>query len=342
MEAALPLSALESEENLTAAVEITIPLRILCVLEMSPHVVVDLLEPLQTLLVACELVAFDEADCRLEVYPPEFLVPLELLHRSTFDVLEIEDSAVLLVPTELYYAESDLDALVDEGLVVSADTEVHHEPKCLKVVTRVDLATFKAVYRGSVRRYVLKHHSILRMIEHIENLAETFVDSLVEHALILKDVLHFKSHDTEDGLVGRISEVGLTFSKVTTILDPALHVGAYNARTRDMGTITGRIEAAEEGLCSMELVSRSSTAAKDDIIVTAGSTGLFPKDLVIGRIVSISTESDGKSMTAMIQPAAEVDSVTNVLVVTSFRGQGSSMSELNSEKAAEDPQEAAE
>ena len=147
---------------------------------------------------------------------------------------------------------------------------------------------------------------------------------------------------TEDGLVGRISEVGLTFSKVTTILDPALHVGAYNARTRDMGTITGRIEAAEEGLCSMELVSRSSTAAKDDIIVTAGSTGLFPKDLVIGRIVSLESESDGKSMTAMIQPAAEVDSVTNVLVVTSFRGQGSSMSELNSEKAAEEPQEDAE
>lgn len=141
---------------------------------------------------------------------------------------------------------------------------------------------------------------------------------------------------TEDGLVGRISEVGLTFSKVTTILDPALHVGAYNARTRDMGSITGRIEAAEEGLCSMELVSRSSSAAKDDIIVTAGSTGLFPKDLVIGRIVSLLSESDGKSMTAMIQPAADIESVTNVLVVTSFRGQGSSMNELNDQKKAEE------
>jgi rod shape-determining protein MreC len=145
---------------------------------------------------------------------------------------------------------------------------------------------------------------------------------------------------TDDGLVGRITEVGLTFSKITTVLDPALHVGCYNARTRDMGTITGRIEAAEEGLCSMELVSRSSTAAKDDIIVTAGSTGLFPKDLVIGRIVSISTESDGKSMTAMIQPAADVEKVTNVLVITSFRGQGSSMDELESLKPAEEtPQE---
>ncbi len=133
---------------------------------------------------------------------------------------------------------------------------------------------------------------------------------------------------TEDGLIGRITEVGLSFSKVTTILDPALHVGAYNARTRDMGTVTGRIEAAENGLCSMELVSRSSTAAKDDIIVTAGSTGLFPKELIIGRIVSIFDESDGKSMTALIQPVADIEKVTNVLVVTAFRGQGSSMDAL--------------
>ncbi len=144
---------------------------------------------------------------------------------------------------------------------------------------------------------------------------------------------------TEDGLVGRVTEVGLSFSKVTTILDPALHVGSYNARTRDMGTITGKIDAAENGLCVMELVSRSSTAAKDDIIVTAGSTGLFPKDLVIGRIVSIANESDGKSMTALVQPAADVENITNVLVVTSFRGQGSSMEELGSAAPAESPAE---
>ena len=62
VEAALPFSALESEENLTAAVEITVPLRIFLILEMCPHVIVDLLEPLKALLVACELVSFDEAD----------------------------------------------------------------------------------------------------------------------------------------------------------------------------------------------------------------------------------------------------------------------------------------
>ena len=63
MEAALPLSALESEEDLTTAVKVAVPLRIFLVLEMCPHIVVNLLEPLKTLLVTCELVAFDKADC---------------------------------------------------------------------------------------------------------------------------------------------------------------------------------------------------------------------------------------------------------------------------------------
>ncbi len=134
---------------------------------------------------------------------------------------------------------------------------------------------------------------------------------------------------TADGLVGRVSEVGLTFSKVTTILDPAIDVGGYNTRTRDMGTVSGHIESAGMGLCRMELISRESGCAKDDIIVTAGSTGLFPKDLIVGTVTSISNETDGKSLTALIQPAADIKNVKDVLVITSFRGQGSSSDNLS-------------
>lgn len=144
---------------------------------------------------------------------------------------------------------------------------------------------------------------------------------------------------TADGLVGRVSEVGLTFSKVTTILDPAMYVGCYNVRTRDMGAISGDIAAAEEGLCKMELVARESSAAKDDIILTAGSTGLFPKDIIIGKITNIVSESHGKSLYAEIRPAADIQNVKDVLVITSFRGQGSSLEDMQpaAEPEAEEP-----
>jgi hypothetical protein len=62
MEASLPFSTLEGEENLSAAIEVTIPLRILLILEMCPHIVVNLLEPLEALLVTGKLICLDEAD----------------------------------------------------------------------------------------------------------------------------------------------------------------------------------------------------------------------------------------------------------------------------------------
>lgn len=56
---------------------------------------------------------------------------------------------------------------------------------------------------------------------------------------------------TPDGLVGIVSETGLTFSKVVTILDVSLPVGAYDVRTRDTGIVSGDISLARQGMCKL-------------------------------------------------------------------------------------------
>ena len=45
MEAALPFSSFERQKNFSPAVEITVPLRILRVLEFGPEVVIQLFKP---------------------------------------------------------------------------------------------------------------------------------------------------------------------------------------------------------------------------------------------------------------------------------------------------------
>ena len=57
MEASLPLAALQGQEDFAAAVQVAVPLRVISVLEVRPHVVVELLEPFQALLVTCQPVA---------------------------------------------------------------------------------------------------------------------------------------------------------------------------------------------------------------------------------------------------------------------------------------------
>lgn len=62
METTFPFSALEGEEDFSPTVEIAVPFRIFDILEMLPHVVMDLLEPLEAFLVAGKLIGLDEAD----------------------------------------------------------------------------------------------------------------------------------------------------------------------------------------------------------------------------------------------------------------------------------------
>ncbi|HPD88583.1 MAG TPA: rod shape-determining protein MreC [Oscillospiraceae bacterium] len=127
---------------------------------------------------------------------------------------------------------------------------------------------------------------------------------------------------TADGLVGLVWEVGPTWARVRTILDSSVEVGAYDIRTRDSGIVSGDILLSEKGMCQMVSLPRDSGASAGDLIVTSGIGGVFPKNLVVGTLSEISLSGSGLSLTASVTPAADIASVTDVLVIKSFRGQG--------------------
>lgn len=133
---------------------------------------------------------------------------------------------------------------------------------------------------------------------------------------------------TADGLVGIVDQVSLTQSKVITILDVSLNVGAVDVRSQDTGIVSGTVELAAQKLCQMSFLPRESGASKGDLVRTSGSDsgGLFPKNLIIGNVVEVQPDSSGLSLNAIIQPAAHVDEVKDVFVITSFLGQGETLS----------------
>lgn len=131
---------------------------------------------------------------------------------------------------------------------------------------------------------------------------------------------------TADGLVGIVSEVGPVFAKVTTILDVRLNVACQDVRTQDVATISGDIEMAQQGKCKMSLIPRESGIAKGDIVQTAGTSGLYPQGIVVGRVNDVGFEPQGTMMYAVIEPANDIKSIKDVVIITSFKGQGSSLS----------------
>ena len=131
---------------------------------------------------------------------------------------------------------------------------------------------------------------------------------------------------TADGLVGIVSEVGPVFAKVTTILDVRLNVACQDVRTQDVATISGDIEMAQQGKCKMSLIPRESGIAKGDIVQTAGTSGVYPQGIVVGRVSDVGFEPQGTMMYAVVEPANDIKSIKDVVIITSFKGQGSSLS----------------
>lgn len=127
---------------------------------------------------------------------------------------------------------------------------------------------------------------------------------------------------SKDGLVGVVSEVGLTYSKVSTILDVAVNVSAYNSRTREDGVVGGSVDLSLKGQCKMSYLQRDTQTKPGDIISTSGLGGIFPEGLVIGTVVEVKPEQQGITKYAVIETAADCRNIKDVLVIKSFLGQG--------------------
>ena len=126
---------------------------------------------------------------------------------------------------------------------------------------------------------------------------------------------------TADGVVGYISELGLTWSKVTTILDSSCEMGAIVTRTQDVGVLDWDFSLSEEGLAKLAYLNTGITLQSGDAVETSGVGGIFPKGILLGRVREMRTESHGISQYAILEPAVDIDRVHTVFVITNFESE---------------------
>lgn len=126
---------------------------------------------------------------------------------------------------------------------------------------------------------------------------------------------------TDAGLVGYVTEVALSYSKVTTVLSSDIKVGAKDSRTSDIGIVAGGPEFSKTGCTQMYNLPRSSSVTVGDYVVTNGG-GIFPAGLFIGTIEDVKAQQMDISVYAVIRPAVDFDDLNDVMVLTYFSGQG--------------------
>ncbi len=127
---------------------------------------------------------------------------------------------------------------------------------------------------------------------------------------------------TENGLIGWISEVNVTTSKVTTLLSPEAKVGAMDKKSGDSGIATGSAAFSEDGLLMLSVISADNKIKQSDIIITTGVGGVYPPDIIIGRVTKLDYNTYDTTPYAVIKPYEDIKSVSDVVVITSFEGQG--------------------
>ncbi len=123
---------------------------------------------------------------------------------------------------------------------------------------------------------------------------------------------------TAQGVVGVVQELGENYSKVTTILNPNLQIGAYASTSRDVGIISGDLNLLNSDECVLNYLPKDTLLEEGDIIATSGIGDIFPRDLIIGVVDSIEIDSSGNSKYAVVKTAVNIQSVDFVFVVTDF------------------------
>jgi len=121
---------------------------------------------------------------------------------------------------------------------------------------------------------------------------------------------------TADGLVGNIYFVSRNASKVLLLTDSRRAVSALVQRSREPGNV-GIVEGYPEmqGLLRMINLPPEANIQPGDTIISAGLGGVFPKGLVIGKVLEIEIDQFGLLQRAIIQPAVNFNRLEEVLIV---------------------------
>lgn len=122
---------------------------------------------------------------------------------------------------------------------------------------------------------------------------------------------------SDQGVVGRVSEVGPGYSKVLLVTDSSSTVSALVQGSRATGIVRGQFGDS----LVMDWILQTEPVKPGDVVLTAGLglgndlRSLYPKGLVIGKVVQVQNAETAAYQRAIIAPAVDLRRLEHVLVV---------------------------
>ena len=114
-----------------------------------------------------------------------------------------------------------------------------------------------------------------------------------------------------DGVVGKIVSTSPNYAKVLLVIDQNSSVDCLVQRTRDRGMVKGLSSV----ISKMDYVVKRSDVVADDIIITSGLGGIFPKGLPVGKVLNVKDVQGKLFKDIKIIPAVDFSKLEEVLVI---------------------------
>ncbi len=126
---------------------------------------------------------------------------------------------------------------------------------------------------------------------------------------------------TENGVFGYVKEVSYTSSKVLSIVETAVSVGAFVERSGVTGLVTGDYALRADGLVVMRGIPQDADIAVGDLVHTSGTGSVYPRGLLVGSVETITPDPYSRTVSAVLRPAEDllaVDRLSHLMIVTDY------------------------
>lgn len=113
------------------------------------------------------------------------------------------------------------------------------------------------------------------------------------------------------GIIGKIQSVTGCQSVVQLITDSRSQFSVLIQRTRTKAMLYGSLD----GTLTIRRIPRRLEIFKDDMVVTSGLAGIFPKGFPVGKVARIDKENYGLFQSVTLEPSVEISKIEEVAVI---------------------------
>jgi rod shape-determining protein MreC len=113
------------------------------------------------------------------------------------------------------------------------------------------------------------------------------------------------------GLIGKIIETTSLTSKVLLINDSSQGISSIVQSSRQEGLVSGSLGVN----LVMRYLPKDAQISVGDIIVTSELSRIYPKGLLIGKVIKVGYEFSGLNRFAIVKPAVDLANIEEVLVI---------------------------